>query len=175
RATSSAERRALSCAPPHRESLWIDPSEQTVTLFVRTRGEVERVRLTGDVAAAELEGPEAVDHDHLAEVHQLSHEREVREREAVDLPVAEVAHEQLAAERAEARGCDGEAPRSVERAVRGDARDERAELVELAHEPEARPRLLVMARRVLLRVGHVDLVVQRVDAERRVAGRDRRV
>src|SRR5579862_3226531 len=97
----------------------VDRSEQPVVLTVRAGREVERVRrAVVRCAAAELEGPEAVDRD-LAARGRLKRPGPpvgaVRLLlEGVDPPVAEVADEQVAAEGAEARGRLGEPPRRVQ-------------------------------------------------------------
>src|SRR5205809_6315931 len=87
----------------------------------------------------------------------------------VDLAVAEVPDEEVAAERAEARGREGDPPRGVELAVLRDAREQRTARVEDVDEAEALTVLLVVARLLSLRERHEDPVADGLDAERRVA------
>ena len=59
--------------------------------------------------------------------------------EGVDLAVAEVADQEVAAEPAEVRRCESEAPRRIQLAAGRDAPEEVAAHVEDVHEPEALP------------------------------------
>src|SRR5439155_14665269 len=94
-----------------------DRPEQAVLLAVRAGGEEECVRraVVGDCALAELERPEPVDRQDLVAARpQLADELEAAVQlrlERTDLPIAEVADEQVAAEAAEVPGRHGDAPR----------------------------------------------------------------
>ena len=73
----------------------------------------------------------------------------------VDVAVAEVADEQVAAEPAEAARRQRQAPRRVERAPGDQPPDERAVIGEHVHEPVAPPGDVVVQRGVLLGERHV--------------------
>ena len=93
----------------------------------------------------------------------------------VDLPVAEVADEQVAAEAAERRRSPGEPPRGVELPVLGDAAEELP--VEVVDVDDAQPTAvrLVVRPGLLLAVGHEDPVADRLDPERAVVLREPRI
>src|SRR5438105_6439773 len=106
-------------APPKPRSVSRrDRSEEAVSLVVDAGGEEQGLRVAVRAGVAELERPEPVD-------RELAVRRDV-ERAAVlevavrhllvcvDLPVAEVADQQVAAEAAERRRCPGETPRCAE-------------------------------------------------------------
>src|SRR5207248_8283887 len=116
-----------------------DRAEEPVGLVVDAGGEEQGVRVAVRAGVAELERPEPVD-------RELAVPRGV-ERAAmlevavphllvgVDLPIAEVADEQVAAEAAERRRSQGEPPRGVELPALGDPTDELP--VEVIHVDEA--------------------------------------
>src|SRR2546427_10137031 len=131
---------ALPGPPP--DSGCGDRAQQAVGLVVRAGCEeqgVGRAIVRGSVA--ELQGPEAVDRQRLpARVPQLSTVLEPSVRHflvGVDLAVAEVSYEQIAAEATEVRGCEREPPRCVELAVLRDTREQRARGVVGVHEPSS--------------------------------------
>jgi hypothetical protein len=150
-----------------------------VALVVRPRGEEERVRRTAPSAEPELERPEPVDRERAAVARvQLAAMRELAVRPlfiGVDLPVAEVADEDVAAEPAERRRCDGDAPRSVQLAVLRDPREQRAGCVVHVDEAATLAGDLVAPGRVLLRVGDEDASARALDAERRIVVGKRRI
>ena len=143
---------------------------------MRPRGEEERARVACHRAVPERDPPQAADRDRLAvRVVQRAVERPALRRaaERVDVPVAEVADEQIAAEAAERARCERDAPRRVQRAALCDACDEVPEAVELVDVPACR--VVVAVDRRATDVGDEHVAVDRVDAERRVPGRDLRV
>src|SRR6266851_6677154 len=83
----------------------VDSTEQTVCLVIRSGGEVERVRRSRRAAVAEADAPEPVDRDrHARPAVELTGVREVARRRlgvGVDPSVAEVADEEVTAERTE--------------------------------------------------------------------------
>src|SRR5207248_5423951 len=107
--------------PPPFRSAGRDLAEETVALAVRPGGEEQRARRPVVPALAELERPETVDRQRLAAcASELCAVLEVAVAELgvdVDLPVAEVADEQVAGEGAKARRREREPPRRVELAV----------------------------------------------------------
>src|SRR6266478_4640351 len=121
-----------------------DCAEQTMRLAVDAVCEVEDVRAAVAAAAPESQGPETArrlsrtggDRDRAYQLVVLGIER-------VDFTVqeAEIAHQKVAAERAEIVRSDSDAPRSGERSVRAaeqhSMRLELAALVENGHRPVA--------------------------------------
>src|SRR5579862_4379297 len=166
------------------ESSGSDRAEQTVLLAARSRSEVERRRRPGGGAVAELETPEPVDRDERAvAVAQLSLVHPLAAAAILirgDAAVAEVADQQVTAEHAEAGGrCHRKPPRCVRRRVRPstglDASDKLPVDRVLVHVPGPTAGDIVVLLRVLLRVGHEDVVRDRLDAERREALRQLRI
>src|SRR3954469_24300959 len=170
-ATPGARRPAVAGS-----ALGRDRAEQPVGLVVDAGGEVQSVRVAVQAGVAELERPEPVD-------RELAVPRGV-ERAAVlelavphlpvgvDLPVAEVADQQIAAEATERRRRPGDPPRGVELPVPGDATEELPVEVVDVHDPEPTAVRLVVRSTLLLRVGHEDPVVDRLDPERSVVLRE---
>src|SRR6266576_3155396 len=107
---------AAACAPPLRWSVGVgvDLAEEPVVLAVRPRGEEQRARRPVVPTLADLERPEPVDRQRFpARVAELAAVLEVAVAEfgiGVDLPVAEVADEQVAGDAAEARRREREPP-----------------------------------------------------------------
>src|SRR5262245_15798200 len=106
----------------------LDRAVQAVRLVVRPRGEVQGRRRTGRRAVAKADAPQPVDHQRMAvcglEV-TAGLPAVAGPGKRVDPPVAEVAHEEVAAELAEAwiavavgQRRPGETPRRVQRAAR---------------------------------------------------------
>src|SRR5215467_2457167 len=105
-----------------------DRAEEPVGLVVEAGGEVQGVRVAVRAGVAELERPETVDSE-LAVLRgvECAAMREVAVLQLlvrVDLPVAEVADQQIAAEAAERRRGQREPPRGIELPVLGDAAEE---------------------------------------------------
>src|SRR5262249_52771481 len=153
-----------------------DASEDAVRPVARARGEVQRGRRTGKAAVAEREPPEAVDPDRPAAGEP---EGTVRLPVSVglplvrvDLPVAEVADQQVAADAAEHRRRHRHAPRRIERALAGHAAEQVSAGVEHVDEAEPRARYVEPLRLVLLRVGDEERATEVLDVERREALRD---
>src|SRR6266705_4254734 len=95
----------------------LDRAEEAVRLVVDPGGEQQGGRVAGD-AVAEAERPQAVDLDHAAILVPEPPEELARRRVVgVDAAVAEVAHQQGAAEAPEARRGERQAPRGVQLAV----------------------------------------------------------
>src|SRR5947208_3041186 len=152
-------------------------AEQAVPLVEGARGEEEGIRrpVRGG-AATERDRPEAVDGDRRAvggvELTArliLAIAEQLPGIEGVDVAVAEVSDEQVAAEEPEVGRCEGDPPRRVEPPQRGHAPDQMAGGIEGVDEPVPLTRHVVVHRRVLQRVRHVDRAVQIADPERRVA------
>jgi hypothetical protein len=81
-------------------------------------GEVQRVRGAGGAAIAELQPPQVRDGDRLAVgVFQLADETAAVRIEGVDVAIAEIADQQIVAERAKVRGGDRYCPWIIELAV----------------------------------------------------------
>src|SRR3954471_5736948 len=101
---------------------------------MRARCEVERFPGPGRPPVAELDAPEAVDHDHLA--IRPPQRAEIRPPVPVhlavdaDAAVAEVADEQIASELPEGRRCDRDVDRLVQRAHPPNSREARFPWVE---------------------------------------------
>ena len=93
------------------------------------------------------------------------------ERVRVDLAVAEVADEQIAAEAAEVGRRLCEPPGRVQLAVLGHTRDEVPGRVELVHEAASLAGDLVLGVRILLGERDEDVPADRLDPERRIAAR----
>ena len=124
----------------------------------------------------ELQRPESVD-DELPSVRrpERSHELEGaigRLLVRVHLAVAEVAHDQVAAEPSEARGGERQAPRRVQLAVLRHADEQIPIRVEGVDEAEALAVELISRARALLRVRHEDSRSDRLNPEGRVSCRN---
>ena len=141
-------------------------------LFVRPRCEEQRVARSGRRVVAELERPETVNRERLAVgAAQLAGVLEAAPDLpiGVDLPIAEVADEKIAAETAEARGSQRKAPGSVQLTVLGDAAEQVARRVVRVDEAESLAGFfLVLFLLVLLRVRDEDLGPDRLDSEGRL-------
>src|SRR5215469_15760947 len=152
-----------------------DLAEQAVRLVVRAGGEEQLAGLRR-VPVAEPQTPQAVDDDRLAiGLPQLAAASAVVRVVDVDLTVAEVSNEQITAELAEVRRREGEPPRRVELAAGHQAANQSAVVGEHVDEAVPLSGHVIMQRRVLLGVGHVQLAGQSLDVEGRVTGRDLRV
>src|SRR5256712_9115772 len=157
-----------------------DRAEEPVLLVVWTRREEQRVeRSVGWAAVSELQRPQPVDRE-LLSVRGPERADElpcpVRQLlERVDVPVAEVADEQVAAEGAEAGGGHREAPRGIQLAVLRDAREQVPVRVEGVDEAEALAVELVIRAWHLFRERHEDPRVDRLDPKRCVAAREVRI
>jgi len=106
----------------------IDRAEEAVGLVVRSSREEEPRTRTRSSVVSELEGPQTVDRERLvavttAELAPVSEVPVLLLFVGVDLTVAEVPDEQVAAEAAEARGSHGDTPWGVQLAVLRDARE----------------------------------------------------
>ena len=91
----------------------------------------------------------------------------------VDPPVAEVADEDVAAERAERRRRHRHGPRRVEPVAADEPLEQVAVRAEHVDEPIAGTGGVIVLRRILLRERHVELATDVVDSERGEPGRDR--
>src|SRR2546423_812665 len=89
---------------------------------------------------------------------------------SVDLSIAEVANEEIAAEAAEVRRSEGNSPRCVELTMLRDPREQRAGGVVDVYEPPTLSVDLVDRISVLFSVGDEDARSDRLYPERRVAG-----
>src|SRR5207244_8960925 len=182
---AALRRRASGGAGPSPRSVVLsgrsDRPEEAVALAGGAGGEEERVggAVVGEGSLAELERPQTVDRQHAPSLRaQLPTRLELPGRlplEGRDLAVAEVADEEIAAEAAEARRSEREAPRRVQLPVGRHPAEQRAARVELVDEAETLAGDVVVAVGVLLRIGHEDVAADVLDPERRVAGRNRRV
>src|SRR6266545_358853 len=157
----------------------LDLSEQSVLLVVWAGGEEEGSGRPGCGVVTEPERPQAVDGERLTICS--SQGAPVREgpvrasRVGVDLPVAEVAHEEVAAKPAEARRRERQPPRRVQLTTAGDAPEEGAARVEPVDEAQALPGDLVLCLGILLGVGQEDLSTDVLDSERREPVGDSRI
>ncbi len=90
-----------------------DFAEETVTLVLNACGEEELVGVSRHKAIAEGQCPKAVNGDGMALMTaKLTVERVALELEASDVPVAEIAHEQVARELSEVVWSQRQAPRA---------------------------------------------------------------
>src|ERR1700757_2065817 len=116
-----------------------DLAEQAMGLAIRPGGEEPLVCPSG-VPVAEPKAPEPVDDDRPAvRLPQLAQVRAGGWAVDIDVPVPEVADEQIPAEPAESGRRQGQAPRRVERAAADQPADERAVVGEDVHESVALP------------------------------------
>src|SRR6267143_4923747 len=157
-----------------------DRTEESVRLVVWTSREEERVgRSVVGRPMPELQSPEAVDRDRLrVAVPQLAAVLESPIGPflvGVDPPIAEVSHEEIAAEASEIGRSERESPRRVQLAMLRDPPEQRARGVVNVHETLALTVDLVNRVRILFRVGHEDARADRLYPERRVARRQVRV
>src|SRR6266487_1243511 len=144
-------------------------AQQPVGFLLGPGREDQLVRL-GGVAVAEPQAPQAIDGDRIAVrlpklTEVITGDRVV----GVDVTVAEVADEQRPAERAETLRCESEAPGRVQRATGDESADEGTVVGEDVHETVAGASDIVVQRRVLFGVTHVQLARDFLDAERPVA------
>src|SRR5438105_8327613 len=148
-----------------------------------TGGEEESVfRNVARSAVAELQRPQAVDPERrprggveLAALLRLALALRAREVEGVDRAVAEVADEQVAAERPEACRGQRETPRRVQAPARGDPPEQRARGVVRIDEAMASAGHVIVRGGVLQRVRHIDRPPDALDAKWRVPGGKARV
>ena len=98
---------------------------------------------------------------------QRAEEHAVARRERVDRAVAEIADQQRAAKLAEAVRRDGDSPRRIQHAARRDAANQPAVGIEHTHIAETGTVYLFIAVLGLLGVRHVDVAIDRLNAERR--------
>ena len=124
---------------------------------------------------AEAQTPQGFDRECSAgRILQRADERSCAGIEGVDMAIAQVADQQIAAEGAEARRRLDHRPRGVQRASGGETLDEVAVHVEDVHQAQAGAlRLVVEVGR--LRVRHVELAADLRDVEWRVVGRQARI
>src|ERR1700726_2774829 len=92
--------------------------------------------------------------------------------EYIDPAVAEIAHQDIPAEAAKGRRGLRNAPRRVQRAMRGKAPDQMAVGIEDIDKAVALTGDIDILCRVLLGVGHKQIAIDILDAERGKAGRD---
>src|SRR5256886_7076793 len=155
-------------------------AEESVRLAVRTGREEQRVDWTVvHRPMPELQRPEPVD-DELASVGRPKRPDELERPVGqllvrVHVAVAEVAHEQVAAEPSETRGGEREAPRCIQLAVLRYADEQIPIGVEGVNEAEALAVDFVLRSRTLLRERHEDSRTDRLDPERSVACRNLRI
>ena len=90
------------------------------------------------------------------------------EVERVDVAIAKISDEQIAAELPKVSRGNGQPPWRIEPSSRGHSTEQIAVRVECVDEPVPYTRDVVMLVGVLERVGHVDRAAQVADAERRV-------
>src|SRR5439155_6278190 len=155
-------------------------AQESVRFVVRTGCEEEGVdRTVVRCSVAELERPKAIDGDRLpTRVAQLTAMLESSVRgllEGVDLSVAEVSHQEIAAEPPEVRRSEREPPGCVQLTMLRDPGEERAGGVVGVDESLPLSVQLIDGVRVLFRVGHEDTRADRLDPERGVAGRQARI
>src|SRR2546427_6501067 len=155
-------------------------AEEPVRLAVRTGREEQRVdRAVVDRPVPELQRPEPVD-DELPSVHGPERPDELERPVGqllvrVHMSVAEVAYEQVTAERSETRRGEREAPRRIQLAMLCHTREQIPVRLEGVDEAEALAVDLVLRPRALLRVRHEDSRADRLNSERRVACGDLRI
>src|SRR3954471_17840606 len=150
----AGRRRARAAPAVAGSALGRDRAEQPVGLVVDAGGEVQGVRVAVQAGVAELERPEPVDRElavprgvECAAVLELA---VPQLPVGVDLPVAEVADQQVAAKAAERRRGLGDPPRSVELPVLGNATEELPVEVVDVDDAESPPVLLVVRPALLL-------------------------
>src|SRR6266849_1510431 len=151
-----------------------DRAEQAVALAVGAGGEKERVGARG-AAAAQRQGPQAVDRQRLAVAAVELVDEVPALVEGVDPAVAEIADQDVAAEAAEGEGGARHGPGRIEVPVAGEAPQQVAVGVEHIDEAAARAGDVVVLLRVLLGIGHEEIAVEVLDAERREARGDHRI
>src|SRR5262249_13419976 len=126
-------------------------------------------------AAAEFKRPQLVDLDRLA-ARSPERATELATRvEHVDAAILLVADENVAGELTEADRRARQAPGRIEHAALGEAPQQVSVRVEDIDEAVAQAAHIVLLGGVLLGVGHPDLAIDVLDAERRKAARDARV
>src|SRR2546421_10389673 len=157
-------------------SLWPgDRAEEPIRFFVRAGREEERVgRAVIRGPVAELQCPQAIDRDRLPVCGtQLAAmlESPVRQlRVGVDLPIAEIAHEEIAAESPEVRRSERESPGGVQLAMLRDAGEQYAGGVVDVDESLSLPVDVIDRARSLLRIRDEDPGTDRLYPERGVSG-----
>jgi hypothetical protein len=103
--------------------------------------------------------------------HESSSSRIVR----VNAAVAEVAHQQVPAERAKIGGRDRKSPRRIQRAVRGEPRNQHSSRSEHVDEAVAGTLLVIMFHRVLFCICHPNIPTNIGYVERGKSGWDHRI
>src|SRR2546428_3370486 len=157
-----------------------DRAEEPVRLVVWTRREEQRAeRSVGWAAVPELQRPQPVDRK-LLSVRGPERADELpcpvgQFLVGVDVPVAKVADEQVAAESAEGCGGHREAPRGVQLAVLRNAREQVPVRVEGVDEAEALAVELVIRAWLLFRERHEDPGIDRLNPKGCVATREVRI
>jgi hypothetical protein len=149
-------------------------AEQALHLVLQASGEEDRIGIARRSANAGNQLPPVRDHDLIAaRVSQLDGELAVLlQIVRIDGAVAEVAYQQIAGERTEARRRDVKPPGSVERIVRIVRIARRHALqqvpleIELIHEAVAGTGKVDMLHVVLHRKRHKQLVAENLDVER---------
>src|SRR5439155_27237497 len=128
-----------------------DVTEQSIALTIRTRREVQRVRAR-PAAAAQGQGPQAVDDQRLALSVVKRIDKPAIVLECVDPAVAKVADEDLAAEPPKRERGAGDAPRGVERPAAGKAAQQMAVGIKHIDKATAWPRRVVVFLSVAFRL-----------------------
>src|SRR5260370_39855000 len=100
-----------------------EAAEEAVLLTVRTGSEVDCIGVTASAPIADPQAPQPVDHDRLSVgIGQLAEEIAGAGVERVDVAVAEIADQYVAAKPAEARRSQRHAPRRIELLTLGESR-----------------------------------------------------
>ncbi len=139
--------------------------------MVGTGVEIEHVR-AGVQGAAESQCPQPVNgYGLVLWVPEMIEELARLRAEDIDLPIAEVADQDVVAKLAEVKGRLDYAPRRIEEAVRSKAPDQMSVGIEDVHEAETLAMHRVMLGRILLGIGDEEIAVDARNAERSVAHR----
>src|SRR5437867_1447615 len=159
-----------------------EPAEEAVLLVEGAGREEEHVTRPRGRTVAESDGPETIDRDRptvgcveLTTLLQLAVPARPVEIERVDVPVAEVPHEQVAAELPEVCGGDGEPPGRIQPPLGRHTAQQVPGHIERVHEPMALAGDVIVLVGILERVGHVDDAAQAANPERRVSCGERGV
>src|SRR6266700_7321351 len=146
-----------------------DLPKQAVRLAVGPGGE-DQLACLGCVPVAEAQAPQTVDDDRAPVLlPQLAETRTGVRVVDVDVTVAEVPDQQVAAELTESGRCQREPPWRVQRATGDQTLDQSAVVGEDIHETVTRPGHVIMQNGILLGVGDVQLAPDFLDTERPVA------
>src|SRR5215475_2134913 len=119
--------------------------------------------------------PQPVNHKRLALVVPQRPEELPPRIEGVDVPIAEIANEDRAAEPAKGEGGLRDAPRRIQRPLAREAPQQLPVGVEHVDKAMARPRHVVAFVLTLLRVGDEEIAVDGLDTERREPRRQLRI